>query len=374
MLVCSKPRNLRRRAAQFYATEAIHPGQPRDRGVQQHSVGLCSLAILALWTALPWMLLGAGGLVVETPSPDALCPPLEPTRESVRARLGEVVLEGTWRASYVLVHRAEGDFVALTLRDPQGVSRLERLLPVEGGSCSTLTQVIALVLERFFARLESEPATAVAASESVSAIAPTARTDGAALDFPIARKRDFVPDPIPSVTASASVTPPLPTAYLLGAGLWATTSWLAPSLSVTLQRGSYGFEATAGFDLDAHESRAGSGWVRLRRAPISLGISRQLAKTRRLHSALGLSLLGVYERATTFGLPTTGSSARLVPGLNAQIAFDFPLAEKRPSPFLALTSSLLLGGLSSTFVVDSRKVAEPPAFVVGLSFGIRTQL
>src|SRR4051812_14799589 len=102
--------------------------------------------VLAVWAALPLFVLGAAGLSVDSLSPDALCPPLEETRQAVAARLGSVELEGTWHATYVLAHRTQGDFVSLSLRDPDDVLRLERELPVQGGSCATLSRVIALVL------------------------------------------------------------------------------------------------------------------------------------------------------------------------------------------------------------------------------------
>jgi hypothetical protein len=47
----------------------------------------------------------------------------------VEARQGTVELDGSWRASYVNVHRAAGDFVVLSLRDPKGALRLKRDIP-----------------------------------------------------------------------------------------------------------------------------------------------------------------------------------------------------------------------------------------------------
>ena len=96
------------------------------------------------------------------------------------ARLGSVDLDGTWHATYQVVHRAQGDFVSLRLSDPSGATKLERDLPVQSGSCATLSRVIALVLERFFMRLEQaspvEEAPLDARSARESSIEPSLPT------------------------------------------------------------------------------------------------------------------------------------------------------------------------------------------------------
>lgn len=100
------------------------------------------------------ILMLAQGLVVETPSPDALCPDLAHTRESVRSRLGEVQGAG-YRAHYTIVHERGDhpkDFVKLELIDPAGDVRLRRELPI-GNSCGAVADAIALVLERYFRTL-----------------------------------------------------------------------------------------------------------------------------------------------------------------------------------------------------------------------------
>ena len=110
-----------------------------------------------------WMLLAqvASALVIETGSPDALCPDLSQTRAAVMARLGtlKVSREG-WRARYIIGHApdsAEGDFVRLELRDPDGELKLQRDLPLEAGACATMSQAIALILERYFRSLIPSP-------------------------------------------------------------------------------------------------------------------------------------------------------------------------------------------------------------------------
>jgi hypothetical protein len=105
------------------------------------------------------------GLSIETGSPDALCPELASTRAAVRRRLGELIMPGGssgYRARYTIGHAPVGsprDFVRLELFGPEGDLQLSRDLPLEGESCSTMAEVIALVLDRYFrAVLAREPA------------------------------------------------------------------------------------------------------------------------------------------------------------------------------------------------------------------------
>jgi hypothetical protein len=100
-------------------------------------------------------MLNASVLVIDTPRPDAFCPAIEQTRQMVEARQGTVERDGTWRASYVIEHRAAGDFVVLSLRDPKVDLRLTRDIPRQAGDCATTSQVIALVLARFFSSLDA---------------------------------------------------------------------------------------------------------------------------------------------------------------------------------------------------------------------------
>lgn len=100
-----------------------------------------------------------GGLTIETGSPDALCPELTSTRAAVSRRLGELIVPGGssgFRARYTIAHAPVGsprDFVRLELYGPEGTLQLSRDLPLEGESCSTMAEVIALVLDRYFRAL-----------------------------------------------------------------------------------------------------------------------------------------------------------------------------------------------------------------------------
>lgn len=110
-----------------------------------------------LWGQLLVVAQLGSALVVETGSPDALCPDLTRTREAVAARLGTLdVAEAGWIATYTIGHAPDagrGDFVRLLLHDPEGRVRLERDLPLEPGGCAAMAQAIAVVLDRYFRAL-----------------------------------------------------------------------------------------------------------------------------------------------------------------------------------------------------------------------------
>jgi hypothetical protein len=86
------------------------------------------------------------------------------TREAISRRLGTLVAPpgSGWKARYTSGHAPEGsprDFVRLELFGPDGGLQLLRDLPLEG-SCATMADVIALVLDRHFRGLrhaEPEP-------------------------------------------------------------------------------------------------------------------------------------------------------------------------------------------------------------------------
>lgn len=149
------------------------------------------VAVAAALLVAPTLAHADSGLTIETGSPDALCPELETTRGAVRRRLGELVVPGGssgFRARYTIAHAPIGtprDFVRLELFGPEGALQLERDLPLEGESCSTMAEVIALVLDRYFrALLAGEP-------EAMGAAEPLAE-----------------PDATPAAPAASAAAPP----------------------------------------------------------------------------------------------------------------------------------------------------------------------
>lgn len=326
-----------------------------------------------MWTALPVFALGAAGLTVDSLSPDALCPPLEETRTAVAARLGSVELEGTWHATYLLVHRTQGDFVTLRLRDPEGVLRLERDLPVQGGACQSLSRVIALVLERYFLRPEQaapdEPPTTPASEPTVeaksSALAAPAPSPAPAHDAVAVA----APPPPQDVTALTAREPP---ANRLSFALWASTDWTAPSLGFARRvAGSYRLALTAGLDLDDHETQAFEGSLTVRRAPLTLGCERELRLSSSIKGQVAVEVLGVLEQARTAGIAEPGGGFRVVPGLGARLGGHF-FTQSPVQPFAELTAAWLLRAAAPAFQVGGAEVLRPSALVFGLALGIAT--
>jgi hypothetical protein len=326
---------------------------------------------LAVWAALPLVVLGASGLTLESPSPDALCPPLEETRRAVDARLGNVELDGTWRASYVLVHRTKGDFVTLSLFDPGGVLRLERELPAQGTSCKALPAVIAAVLERYFAPPDQgapEPETPTPAAPVALAPPPTEplRAEPAPVAVPPpAPARDAPPAPAPAVTHGTR----------LGAELWATNAWLAPGLRFRQRLGGAWFAGVrVGFDLTSHRATvpqdgAPDGSASLRRLPVSLLLTNDFARWPGLSLRAGAEVLGLAELAETDALEgRNGGGFRVVPGLGLRAGAHW-LESRTFSPFLELTAAWLAGSAAPVFNAGE-EVLAPPTWVLGGAFGI----
>jgi hypothetical protein len=115
-----------------------------------------------------WLLLTVGVGIkatefqIDTDTPDALCPELSMTRDAVKTRLGQLEVEGggTWRGRYTTIHDPagrRGDYLRLAIVDPAGREQASRELPMQGESCSTLAQAIALVVDGFFRDFGQSP-------------------------------------------------------------------------------------------------------------------------------------------------------------------------------------------------------------------------
>ncbi|HEX2872029.1 MAG TPA: hypothetical protein VHP33_12250 [Polyangiaceae bacterium] len=328
---------------------------------------------MAVWTALPVFALGAAGLTVDSLSPDALCPPLEETRTAVAARLGSVELEGTWRATYLLVHRTQGDFVALSLRDPDGVLRLERDLPVQGGACQSLSRVIALVLERYFLRPE-QAAPDETPTKPVSEPAVEAKSSELATPTPMsAPASDAVAVPAPPPQQDApTIEPRQPPANRLSAALWASTDWTAPTLGFArLVTGPYRLSLTAGLDLNDHETPAFEGSLTVRRAPLTLGCEREFRLGSSISAFGAVEVLGVLEQAKTIGIAEPGGGFRVVPGVGARLGSHF-FTQSPVQPFAELTAAWLMRAAAPAFQVGGTEVLRPSALIFGLALGIAT--
>jgi hypothetical protein len=155
-----------------------------------------------------------GGLIIETGSPDALCPELTSTRAAVSRRLGELIVPGGssgFRARYTIAHAPVGsprDFVRLELYGPEGTLQLSRDLPLEGESCGTMAEVIALVLDRYFRALLAHERPGPDDDESAAAAEPPPASEAPLVaEAPLAPAAREPPAPLPSDTLPSDAGP-----------------------------------------------------------------------------------------------------------------------------------------------------------------------
>jgi hypothetical protein len=319
-------------------------------------------------------LIGAGGLVITTPTPDALCPPLGATRDAVDARLGSLELEGTWRATYNVVHRVDGDYVELKLQDGADQVRLERALPVRGESCSTLAQVIALVLERYFQR----PGGELAATE------------------PEAPAREAAPPPPEPVETPAAVPPPSPAPEpsgraFLGFGGYVGNVWAGPSVELGW-RGTHArtlpawFRLSLGLDVLSHEedvpSASGTGSAEANRYVGRLGIGWPFAAGPFAFAA-GPEFIGILEHAEPRNIKDPEQATRLLPAAGFVARAALPLTPRARGASLALFveggAAWIPHGLIREFQITESdgtevEILDPPNGCAGLVAGIDLRL
>lgn len=289
-------------------------------------------------------------LIVETGSPDALCPDLASAEAAIGSRLGELELGGSgpWRVRYTIGHApaaTSGDFVRLTLYDPQNELRLSRDLPLAGESCATVARVIAVVIDRFFRALVAGEEGATAEGPEQSGAVPSAAIDAGS----------------PEGGGPEPPSPATPPASTLTARVGVVSAPVSPTLGLAFTRRTpRGFSlsveltwivAPATDELDAG-ARAESRSALLRLSPawdIGLG-SAELA--------LGPTLALGVERGATTGLPTRDVKYRAVAAAGALACLRLALDEG--------LSVEILGGAEAPFrpfggdfVVDAQRVLEP---------------
>jgi hypothetical protein len=221
----------------------------------RYTIAICALTVSASAVATPF----SEGLAVETESPDALCPDLATTRDAIHHRLGTLALAGEqrgWTARYTVGHAPgeQGDFVRLELLDPAGARRLLRDLPRQGESCATLSQAIALVVERYFRELAPEDA---------------ANVGSRPVPVPVS-----VPVSVP-VPVAAAPADPLTPRLALGVGFGAASAQPGAVAGVQLGAwltGDLHLELTLLADLGAHDEQLGAAELELRSYPAELGL------------------------------------------------------------------------------------------------------
>jgi hypothetical protein len=305
----------------------------------------------------------SSGFTLETGSPDALCPALEVAREAVSRRLGALVVEGRWRARYTIAHAPSGtpgDFVRLELFNPEGRAELVRDLPIEGESCRTMAEVIALVLDRYFRGLvthepqtESAPPTPV---ERASTVEPPLGPAPAPAPTPETPRGGVVPRLVLErrLALEYAVSHPLAAPWLGLRGSGALGPHLELMLGIRVALAPFQESAPRGASVEARPvvARAGMAW-RLALPPglVHLGPVVQVS----------------VEQATTQGLVSQNDHIRARSSAGLEAGF---VAAVSRSLFIQTAVSAELLVSSGRFFIEEREVLVPPTLTVGWSLGI----
>lgn len=325
------------------------------------SLSFVCLGVAFLWAA-DALALESDGFALETGSPDALCPELEATREIVARRLGSLVVEGHkgWLARYTIGHAPAGnprDFVRLELLNPQGEVELRRDLPIEGDSCRTMAEVIALVLDRYFRGLGAGESSLDSVDPAQAAPSPSPVSISAAPEGP----------PEPATASNFDLTGPGPRLSAEYAVALAEPA-LGARVSVGLGRS---FEGALGLrwgltSLEESEPRGASVAARAASARASFAW--------RLALPVGLLHLGpvvslAVQQATTHGLTQPTDRNRALWMLGGEAGFVVPFGRHL---FVEASTSLdfLLSGASGQLFVDNREVLPPPALTLSWALGL----
>lgn len=297
----------------------------------------------------------SSGFTLETGSPDALCPELEVTRELVTRRLGSLVVEGHrgWRARYTIGHTPSGyprDFVRLELFGPDGAVEMLRDLPIEGDSCRTMAEVIALVLDRYFRGL---------GAEDERPKEPPAPAPAPATPAPVARVA--VPERAPPRTALArrvaaeyAVSSPPSESWLGLRGSTTLGSSLEVALGVRWGLTPLQERAPRGVSVEARSwaARSSLAW----RFTLPPGV---------LH--LGPSVSLAVQHATTLGLASQTDRTRVLWSAGAEAGFVAPLGSRL---FLEAGISADVLASSGRFFIEEREVLSPRWLTLGGSLGL----
>ena len=317
---------------------------------------LAFLGIAFLWAAKA-SALESNGFTLETGSPDALCPDLGATREAVARRLGSLIVEGRkgWLARYTIGHAPTGtprDFVRLELFNPQGQLELQRDLPIEGDSCRTMAEVVALVLDRHFRGL-------VAAEPDSHEPAEMAQ-----------------PKPVAPTPRAEAPRPPAPASRFDLSGPRLSAEYAAalgePALGARLSVGFHrSFEATFGLrwyltPLQASEPSEVN--VTARGAAARAGVAWRFAlPPGLLHIGPTVSL--AIERASARGLMDQTDRTRARWSAGAEAGFVASLGR---GLFVEASTSLdfSIRGAAGQFVIDDREVLSPRTLTIGWAVGL----
>jgi hypothetical protein len=309
---------------------------------------------------------GEPGLSIETGAPDALCPELESTRAAVRRRLGELIVPGgssAYRARYTIGHAPVGsprDFVRLELFGPEGELQLERDLPLEGESCSTMAEVIALVLDRYFRALLAREPTGDARAEQAAPGGAVPVAPGAA-PVPTEPPRGGAPPSTAVLPTPLESEPPSPSDLRL---LALELAWGSPSAAALGARALFetwpdayvGAALHVGLRSDTEELGAG-GEVSSREATLRAyaGWGPELGSVR-TYVGPGLCLDVARGKRTDLASSTAHYRAIWAAGLDAGAVW---VTDEGWSFGTAAALDISFAKLGGRFYAEGREVLEP---------------
>jgi hypothetical protein len=285
---------------------------------------------------LGWVLLAIGVGVqpsefqIDTDTPDALCPEVSMTREAVRRRLGKLEVEGSgrWRGTYSTVHDPSGrrgDYVRLVIIDAAGKEQLSRELPMQGESCATLAQAIALVVDGFFRELgQTTP-------HEITNLAPAASSSKDGQGPAPAASAVESPAPVPAIseaTRGAQDHNRAKAGLIIGGGYESVPSSPASSwgLFVTGTSG-WRIQLQTGFPTARWRENHGSASAYAYPIPIRLTASYALQLSPKIQWLFGPDVLVSLEDGSSEGVPNVRSGWRASFGLGADSGIAYWLGD-----------------------------------------------
>ncbi len=288
----------------------------------------------------------AGGLRVESRSPDALCPDARQVSEGARRRIGEIEGSGEWLAALTLVHRPDAgaaDVVRLELTNPAGRMRMRRELPRAGTSCTAVGQALVLLLDTYFRSPADEERPRPTAPPPVAAVAA-----------------------VPALPPAAAPARSAPAVMVGLVGGWAggpSTAALGASVGVGLARWVVGAE---GAWMPARQEEVAvasgeTGTVALRAATVRIYLMRRWALGPRVDLLAGPEVMLGFDRIATEGVPGGASNVRGAGGSGLRGQLRLPLGAAVAISLIAAADYTPRGWAGRVAFDDAQGELFPPA-------------
>jgi hypothetical protein len=267
-----------------------------------------------------WLSIGVGvqasEFQIDTDTPDALCPELSMTRDAVKKRLGELEVDGggIWHGRYSTVHDPagrRGDYVRLVIVDPAGREQARRELPMQGESCSTMAQAIALVVDGFFRDFGQSPlqpsgSTEPSIERSKAASTPAANASGTATPETKAET-----PAAPAKKSALQAEPGGNVGLIVGGGYESVPSSAAAAFGLYFAATpQWRFDLRSSFPTSRVSESFGAATSYLYPIPVRLSLTYMMPSTHGWSWFIGPESLVSFEYASTKGVPDGRSGWR----------------------------------------------------------------